>query len=274
VVRVDPKTFDPKTPKGGRDKMTIDEGTHVSTKFAPWIKHLPGPSGEPYRGGIVVFPHAGAAAASYRRLARKLAAGGDTFVVQYPQRAERLNHPAPETVHELAQGLFEAGPWREAAPLRLFGHSMGAVVAFEFARIAEQRGIAVRKLWVSAGPVPSTVASLAELPTSDAELLADLADLGGTDERLLADEEFAELLINAARCDYEALNRYDCSDGVRISADIHAVGGRHDHRVEAESLRRWAKHTNGSFTLSFFDGGHFYLDEHVNTVSHRVITEV
>ncbi|MCV7381858.1 thioesterase [Mycobacterium alsense] len=254
--------------------MTSDERAHVPTTFAPWIKRLPGPSGEPYRGGIVVFPHAGAAATSYRKLAEKLAAGGDTFVVQYPQRAERLNDPAPQTVHDLAFGLFEAGPWRKAAPLRLFGHSMGAVVAFEFARIAEQRGIAVRKLWVSAGPVPSSVASLADLPTDDEELLADLADLGGTDSRLLADEEFAELLVNAARCDYEALNRYDCSDGVRIRADIHAVGGRHDRRVDAGSLRRWAKHTNGTFALSFLDGGHFYLDNHINTVGNRVITEV
>lgn len=254
--------------------MTIDERARVSTKFAPWIKHLPGPSQEPYRGGIVVFPHAGAAATSYRKLAKKLANGGDTFIVQYPQRAERLNHPAPETVRDLASGLFEAGPWRQAAPLRLFGHSMGAVVAFEFARIAEQRGVAVRTLWVSAGPVPSSVASLTELPTSDAELLADLADLGGTDPRLLADEEFAELLVNAARCDYEALNRYDCGNGVRIHADIHAVAGRHDHRVDAASLRRWGNHTNGSFTLSFFDGGHFYLDNHINTVGNRVIREV
>lgn len=244
----------------------------MPTTFAPWIKHYPGPN-QQYRGAIVVFPHAGAAATSYRTLAEALSAGGDTFVVQYPRRAERLNHPAPETLHDLARGLFEAGPWDRAAPLRLFGHSMGAVVAFEFARIAEQRGTAVRKLWVSAGPVPSTVATLPELPTNDAELLADLADMGGTDPRLLADAEFAELLINAARCDYEALNRYDCSDGVRIRADIHAVGGRHDPRIDAGSLRRWANHTDGSFTLSFFDGGHFYIDEHINTIGNRVITD-
>lgn len=262
------------TSRGGRDTSTIDERTPVPTTFAPWIKHHSGPSDQPHRGGVVVFPHAGAAAASYRKLAKRLAAGDDTFVVQYPRRADRLHDPAPETIHELARGLFEAGPWERAAPLRLFGHSMGAVVAFEFARIAEQRGVAVRKLWVSAGPVPSTVATLPELPTDDATLLADLAESGGTDPRLLADEEFAALLLSAARCDYAALNRYDCQDGVRIRADIHAVGGRSDHRVDGASLRRWANHTTGSFTLCFFEGGHFYLEDHINTVSNRVITEV
>ena len=87
----------------------------------------------------MVFPHAGAAAASYRVLAAALAAGGDTYIVQYPQRADRLAEPAHETVHDLALGLFAAGPWRSVAPLRLFGHSMGAVVAFEFARVAEEQ---------------------------------------------------------------------------------------------------------------------------------------
>lgn len=243
----------------------------ASTEFAPWVKQVPGPARGGQPGATVVFPHAGGAASGYQKLAAALAAGGDTFVMQYPQRAERINEPAPETVHELARGLFDAGPWHRVAPLRLLGHSMGAIVAFEFARIAEQRGVAVRKLWVSAGPVPSTLAVAPELPTSDPALLADLADLGGTDQRLLADEEFAELLANAARCDYQALNRYDCGATVRIRADIHAVGGRHDHRVHPNSLHRWANHTEGSFTLSFFDGGHFYVHEHVDTLAMQVI---
>ena len=251
--------------------MTVGAAHTLPRRFAPWVKVLPGPAVAPLPGSTVVFPHAGAAAASYRRLAAALAAGGDTFIVQYPQRAERLGDPPPETLHDLAEGLFRAGPWQQVAPLRLFGHSMGAVVAFEFARIAEQHGLAVHTLWVSAGPAPSSIAALPRLPTSHDELLTDLVDLGGTDPRLLADEEFAELLTTAARCDYQALNRYQCGAAVRIGADIHAVGGRHDHRVDARSLRRWADHTRGRFTLSVYDGGHFYVNDHIDAVAGRVI---
>lgn len=247
--------------------------THMSTTFARWIKCFPGPAG-PRRGAIVVFPHAGGAAAGYRKLGMAFSAVSDTFIVQYPQRAERLRDPAPETVHELALGLFDAGAWRQVAPLRLFGHSMGAVVAFEFARIAEAHRVAVQKLWVSAGPVPSRVGTLPDLPTNDKDLLADLADLGGTDPRLLADEEFAELVTIAARADYEVFNRYECGPGVRIRADIHAICGRDDHRIDVGSLRRWADHTEGAFDLSFFDGGHFYVNQHINTLANRVITDV
>jgi surfactin synthase thioesterase subunit len=251
--------------------VTSGKRADSSTTFAPWIKFFSGPDAK-RRGATVLFPHAGGSAAGYRKLGKAFSAVRDTFIVQYPRRAERLRDPAPESVNDLARGLFDAGPWRQVAPLRLFGHSMGAIVAFEFARIAEASGVAVRRLWVSAGPVPSSVAHMPDLPTSDEALLADLADLGGTDPRLLEDPEFAELLTIATRADYEAFNRYHCGPGVRVRADIDVICGRDDNRVDVASLRRWADHTEGAFRLTFFDGGHFYVNQHVNTLAHRINT--
>ncbi len=250
--------------------MTFNDLIAVSPMFAPWIKLVPGPDGAQRAGATVVFPHAGAAAAGYRKLATALAAGGDTYILQYPRRAERLREPAAETVHDLALGLFEAGAWNRVAPLRLFGHSMGAIVAFEFARIAESRDTAVQRLWVSAGPAPCAIADMPELPTSDGGLLADIADLGGTDPDLLADQEFAELITTAVRADYQAINRYACAPGVRIRADICVLGAHDDDRVDAEALRLWENHTAGAFELSLYDGGHFYLNEHIDAVAAQV----
>jgi surfactin synthase thioesterase subunit len=250
--------------------MTFNNLATVRNAFAPWVKVAPGRAGKWRTGATVVFPHAGAAAAGYRGLAAALAAAGDTYIVQYPRRAERLREPAPETVHDLALGLFEAGPWNEVAPLRLFGHSMGAIVAFEFARIAESRNVGVERLWVSAGPAPSAIAGMPQLPTTDDALLADIADLGATDPDLLADEEFAELITTAVRADYEALNRYACPSGVRIRADVCVLGARDDDRVDAEALRLWETHTAGAFELFLYDGGHFYLNEHIDAVAAQV----
>jgi surfactin synthase thioesterase subunit len=244
---------------------TIDERPQLN--FKPWIKRFPGSAG----GATVVFPHAGGAAAAYRPLATSMAARGvDAYVVQYPQRADRLTHPAAETVEALAAGLFEVGDWDRVGPVRLFGHCMGAVVAFEFARIAEHHGVDVRELWVSASQAPATVAASPRLPTADREVLADMVDLGGTDPRLLADEDFVELLVRAVRADYEAFNRYSCASDVRISADIHTLGGSHDHRVDRDMLQRWETHTEKGFTLLMFDGGHFYINDHINAVAELV----
>jgi surfactin synthase thioesterase subunit len=254
--------------------MTSNNLVAEHKAFSPWIKLVQGRNAPHRAGATVVFPHAGAGAASYRKLATALAAGGDTYIVQYPQRADRLHESAPESVDDLALGLFEGGPWNRVAPLRLFGHSMGAIVAFEFARIAESRAATVERLWVSAGPAPSAIAGMPELPISDAGLLAELADLGGTDPELLADQEIAEMLTTAVRADYQVLNRYNCAPRTRIRADICVLGARDDHRVDAAALQLWEEHTSGAFELSLYAGGHFYLNEHIDAVAARVNADV
>jgi mycobactin phenyloxazoline synthetase len=241
-------------------------------EFKPWVKRF---TGSTARGSVVVFPHAGGAAAAYRSLGKALSANDvNAFVVQYPQRADRRNHPAAGSIGALALELFEAGDWAATAPLSLFGHCMGAVVAFEFARIAERNGVPVRVLWASAGQAPSTATASGPLPTSDSGVLADMIDLGGTDPVLLEDEEFVELLVKAVQADYTALNAYSCRPDVRIRADIHAVGGNSDHRISREMLATWETHTSGRFTLSDFQGGHFYLNDHLDAVARMVSADV
>jgi surfactin synthase thioesterase subunit len=127
---------------------------------------------------------------------------------------------------------------------------------------------------VSAGPAPSAIADMPQLPTSDDALLAELADLGGTDPALLEDDEIAELLTAAMHADYQAINRYDCAAGVRIRADIGVLGACDDHRVDVAALRLWEHHTTGAFELSLYDGGHFYLNERIDAVAARVNANV
>lgn len=233
----------------------------------PWVKRYPVDGGP----ATLVFPHAGGAALAYRSLGTALAkAGSDAYVMQYPQRGDRLSHPAPATVGDLARDLFDAGDWAALGPIRLFGHCMGAVVAFEFARVAERDGVEIDALWVSASEAPSTVAAAPDLPMAQSEIIAEMVDLGGTDPRLLDDDDFVELLLMAVRADYSAFNRYACDADATIAADIHTLGGDRDHRVSEDMLRRWETHTTGAFTLSMFDGGHFFVNDHTAEVAELV----
>jgi mycobactin phenyloxazoline synthetase len=61
---------------------------------------------------------------------------------------------------------------------------------------------------------------------------------------------------------------------VRVAADIHAVGGDRDHRISRETLARWETHTSGRFTVTEFEGGHFYLDDHLDAVARMVSADV
>ncbi len=257
------------TRRGGRRPgRVVGAGAMTARQldFAPWVKRFPGQGG----AATVVFPHAGGAAAAYRPLAKALCGRGHRNLHRAVPAARRTGCGIPPRtrVAGLAAQLFDAGAVGPSwARCELFGHCMGAVVAFEFARIAEGRGLTVRELWASAGQAPSTVAEAPPLPTSDSEVLADMVDLGGTDPRLLEDDDFVELLVLAVRADYRAFSRYSCRRDVRITADIHALRGDRDHRISREWSDRWESHTAGRFTLSMFDGGHFYLNEHLNAIA-------
>lgn len=236
-------------------------------EYARWIRRFPGAT----PGATVIFPHAGGAAATYRSAALAFAAGGsDVYVVQYPQHPGRLADPAATTIAEIADGIFAAGPWEQATPLRLFGHCMGSVVAFEFARIAERHGISIAGLWVSGGAAPCALAGQPPLPITDDAILADLAEMGGTDARLLEDPEFVELLVPAVRADYSALNRYTSPPDHRVDAGIAVISAADDERVSDDLLGPWASHTTGRFTTHRFDGGHFYLFENLDAVARLV----
>ena len=170
--------------------------------------------------------------------------------------------------------MIAAGPWENVGLLQLFGHCMGSAVAFEFAKIAERHGVMISKLWVSGGAAPSAMAHLPSLPTTDDAILSDITQLGGTDPRLLADSEFLDLLIPAVRADYRALNCYSRDQGDTVNADIGAISGSRDDRIDVDLLHQWASHTTGQYGLHSIDGGHFFLFENLDYLGQLVHSDV
>src|SRR6059058_3650797 len=82
---------------------------------------------------LICFPHAGGSASAYVPLARALAPEVEVLAVQYPGRQDRRHEPPIEDVNRLADLAADVLPTDSARPYALFGHSMGALVAYETA---------------------------------------------------------------------------------------------------------------------------------------------
>ena len=138
------------------------------------------PAGAPR---LFCFPHAGGSAAYYFPFSRELAPGVDVLAVQYPGRQDRRHEPLIDSIPELADRVAEILAGLAASPFAFFGHSMGAIVAFEVAlRLRDYSGVSPTRLFVSGRRAPST-----KRPRSaydDASLIAEMRRLGGTDPRL------------------------------------------------------------------------------------------
>ncbi|ONM46028.1 thioesterase II family protein [Nocardia donostiensis] len=210
---------------------------------------------------LVCLPHAGGAATYFHPVSRMIGPTHEVLAIQYPGRQERRLEPCVDSVTELADLVAaELKPWLNR-PLYLFGHSMGASVAFEVARRLEADGTAPAALFVSGRRAPSRVRDEGVHRLDDAGLIAEIRRLDGSDTRVLDDDDMLRAVLPAIRADYKAAETYRCPEDVVVGAPIHAHLGLQDPRVPTEEAQAWNLHTTGAFELTTYPGGHFYLNQ-------------
>ncbi len=126
-----------------------------------WIRQFHNPD-SPDQPLLLVFPHAGSGASAYRDFSKVLSRAFTVVVFQYPGRQDRAGEAPLLSLPEMAAGAFDEfsrSDHNRGVPIVTFGHSMGALIAFEFVRIAESSGLNVRRLNVSAAVAPCRVAA-------------------------------------------------------------------------------------------------------------------
>ncbi|WP_432143435.1 thioesterase II family protein [Streptomyces sp. bgisy084] len=225
------------------------------------------------RARLICFPHAGGSASYFVPVSRRLSPELDVLAVQYPGRQDRRHEPCMEDIGAIADGIIpELLPLADR-PLALFGHSMGAAVAFETVRRLEERGVTPAVLFASSRPSPSFVRDEGLHRSGDRALIAEMQRLDATDARLLEDPELLEMILPILRGDYKAVETYRCRPPhAAVDCSVVALLGDDDPQAPHEECLRWKEHTRGRFDMHVFEGGHFYLNTHAESVI-RIIAE-
>jgi surfactin synthase thioesterase subunit len=221
------------------------------TLRSPWFPALR------ERGGeipLLCLPFAGGASTAYRTWC----APPVTIVpVELPGRGGRFNEPTMNDMGQLADALSEAIRQTFSPPFALFGHSMGATLAFECARRLEQHP---PKALVVSGRAPN-----GRVPPwhrmDDASLVEALRALGGTPQAVLDNAELRALMLPIVRADFAMLSRYEWNPNPCVHVPILALGGDRDPAFLPHELDLWRDATDGSFEARFARGGHFYWTE-------------
>ena len=204
---------------------------------------------------LVCFPHAGGSAAFFSAWGEHLTRI-EVHAVSYPGRGERIEEPPATDLRVLAHEIADAvQPWA-SVPTALFGHSMGAVIALETARVLEARGVELSHLFASGSGDADWVAPDAEEPEDDAAMAARLVDLGGTDTEMAADTFFQELVLPYVLSDTRMFHAYRPEPAVRLHCPVTTIVGDRDDDADR---RRWSELTTGPFREKVVFGDHFYL---------------
>lgn len=211
---------------------------------------------------VFCFPYAGGGASVFREWPRELVPRVEIFPVQLPGRESRWREPAVPALAGLIRQLADIMRAAAKVPFVLFGHSMGALIAFELARELRRRDVrGLAHLFVSgarAPQMPDRHPPIHDLP--DLELLHELGTLNGIPEAILRHDELHQLLLPALRADLTLCETYEYHPEPPLPCPISAYGGTEDPRVCAEEVQGWSVHTASEFRERFFPGAHFFIN--------------
>jgi medium-chain acyl-[acyl-carrier-protein] hydrolase len=230
--------------------------TSAALAIGPWAgRPAHGQMGRRLR--LFCFPYAGGSAADFRDWPAHMPQGVDVLAVQIPGRAGRSSEPPFDRLEPLVTSLIDELQPLLTRPYAFFGHSMGALLAFELAR---RMDLGPQALYVSGHRAPQLAnrdAALSKLP--DGAFLRAVGRLNGMPAEVLNDAELLELLLPRLRADFAAAETYRYRADPRLRCPVHAWGGLADRTVTEAEIRAWAKVTDGPFRYRMVPGDHFFL---------------
>lgn len=200
----------------------------------------------------------------------------DVCGVQLPGRESRWSEPALISLPLLTQQLSAQLRPMMDEPFAFFGHSMGALIAFELARLVRRdHGLSPVHLFVSGSRAPhfrSRDTQIYQMPTD--KFLEELSRLNGFPPEISENSEFMQFLMPTLRADIALCDTYLFRQESPLDCPITAYGGQDDRNVSADQVEGWKLHTGRRFRQRIFPGDHFFLESEWRAVLADVSAEL
>ncbi|HUN35154.1 MAG TPA: alpha/beta fold hydrolase [Trebonia sp.] len=213
---------------------------------------------------VFCFPYAGGSPRAFLDWQAGLGDDAEIVGVCRPGREHRAAE-APPSIDELIDGAtsaITALTARDGRPCYLFGHSLGALVAFEVSR--RLSGAATPRYLIASGcSAPSLLPSqrVRRIATlTGAEFAEALAFFGGLAPEVLADPEIRDLLLPGLIAEFRMAVGYVYSPGPQLSVPVTLVVGQGDPHVGLAQVAPWDLELTWPADRHWLDGGHFYFD--------------
>ncbi|MFJ9428302.1 thioesterase II family protein [Streptomyces sp. NPDC101490] len=224
---------------------------------------------------LLFVHHAGGSAAAFAPLPRHLPTDWRLLAVDLPGRLMAMGEGGFHSTTEAVAWLAPLTRRLLDGPYGVFGHSMGALVAYELAR--ELSGDGRPPVWVglSGAPAPGHRPDRAQRHLWSRERLTRfLRDLGGTPEEVLAVPDIVGPMVEALRGDLAVVDTYEERPGPPLEVPLSLFTGADDPVAHPALAAPWADRTTAPAERHSWPGGHFYLYEHTAAVCGAVVRDI
>jgi len=219
------------------------------------------------------LPYAGGSAATFRRFAA-LTQRLDVEVraVELPGHGRRIGEPPAFVVADVADVVSAVID----RPYILFGHSLGARLAFEVARHLRDGGAPEPlRLFVSGSPGPRLPrVGMGDAALPDDEFIARIEAMGGTPAAVLGDAELREMFLPVMRADFAWGDTYQYRSGRLLDCPVTAFAGAADPEAPVDQVATWALETTGPYRTQVLAGGHFFLHEQFDALADALVSDL
>jgi medium-chain acyl-[acyl-carrier-protein] hydrolase len=225
---------------------------------------------------LFCFPYAGGSAAIYRQWAARLPPSVEVCLARLPGRETRLREPPFTDLMRMVSAVAPAVAPHLDMPFAFFGHSMGAMISFELARLLRrERRQLPAALFVSGRPAPQLpVTEKRSYDLPDAEFKEKLLSLNGTPREVLEHPELMELMMPLLRADFSVVETYEYVPEPPLECPVIAFGGTEDASISREQVEGWRAQTGSLFRLWMIPGDHFFLNSAADLLLERLSREL
>jgi medium-chain acyl-[acyl-carrier-protein] hydrolase len=217
---------------------------------------------------LLCFPHAGGGASAFESWRTTFPSGIDICPVQYPGRENRWGDSFAADLTDLLAALAEdlAQIWRQ--PFAFLGHSFGALVAFELARVLIHQGYPPPvRLFLTGARAPHLPRRPPIHALSEPDFIDRLSEFSGMLDEVVNNDELMRLTLPIIRADFRLVETHDFDAGVPVPVPISVFGGLQDPTVPISDLLAWSSLTSKAFRSRFIEGDHFFLFRCANRVA-------
>jgi medium-chain acyl-[acyl-carrier-protein] hydrolase len=224
---------------------------------------------------LICFPHAGGSASSFRLWRSLVPPDIDVCPIQLPGRENRLGERPFSRLSSLVEALVDVLEPAPRQPYALFGHSMGALIAFELARALRARGTPPLHLLVAGHLPPQTPASTSPIHAlPDQEFVNQLRRLNGTPPEVLDHPDLMRLIAPLLRADFSVCETYQYVDAAPLDCPISVFAGRADDGAPPDRMLGWRQHTTASCRFHTLASDHFFVSREAPAVVAGVVADL
>ena len=221
---------------------------------------------------LFCFPYAGGNVDFYKKWKNVSTHGFDIELIEYPGRGRKIREPFAKDFSRMVDILCEEVEEKINGEFSFFGHSLGAIVAYEVAKkLKREKGMVPVCVFLSGCPAPHCITDKYSMnDLSDDEFISKVVSLGGIPKELCDQPDLLKSFLPTLRHDFAILDTYSPLNEDISSVPIITFAGDCDSKVSASQVKEWKGYTNSLFDCYVLKGNHFFIYDELPTIIDKV----